>query len=76
MEKKINEIKTKHSFDDINIGTQTSSGKLFGLNLSFFDEEDGSTKINKEEEEKMLESEIRDLHDVNQKELLKKLQES
>ncbi len=74
MEKKIIDIKKRHSFDDSMVGGNSNSAKLFGLNLSFFEQEDPAS--NREEEEKMLESEIRDLHQVNQLDLLKKLQES
>ena len=75
MEKKIIDIKKRHSFDDSLVGGNSNSAKLFGLNLSFFEQEEPASN-SREEEEKMLESEIRDLHQVNQMDLLNKLEES
>ena len=75
MEKKIIDIKKRHSFDDSLVGGKSNSAKLFGLNLSFFEQEEPASN-SREEEEKMLESEIRDLHQVNQMDLLNKLEES
>jgi hypothetical protein len=74
MEKKILDIKKRHSFDDSLVAGSANSAKLFGLNLSFFEHEEPASS--REEEEKMLESEIKDSHQVNQMDFLNKLEES